>query len=102
FDSSGAIDWRSLDRIVDFCIDAGAQALMLTAGDSHYFCLSDEEIAGATRAVCARAAGKVVVIAADRNHATARAVEFARFAREAGAGIVMTLPPDWGASCTEQ
>jgi 4-hydroxy-tetrahydrodipicolinate synthase len=102
FESSGDIDFASLDRIVDFCLDAGARALMLTAGDSHYLCLSDDEIADVTRAVCKRAAGKALVIAADRYHATRRAVAFATYARDVGADIVMCMPPDWGASCTER
>src|SRR5688500_11661184 len=84
FDASGDVDFRGLERIVDFCLEAGALALMLTAGDSHYFCLTDAEIADVTRAVCARAKGKSVAIAADRQHATSRAIGFARFAKEVG------------------
>jgi len=43
-----------------------------------------------------------MVVAADRQFATPAAVAFARFAREAGADVVMTLPPDWAQSTTPE
>jgi 4-hydroxy-tetrahydrodipicolinate synthase len=100
FTRDGEVDYPSLRKMVEFCLGAGAKSLMLTAGDSHYFCLSDAEIAEVTRVVCEQNRGRALVIAADRQHATARAVEFARFAKQAGADTVMCLPPDWGHSCT--
>jgi len=47
-------------------------------------------------------AGRALVIAADRYYNTAQAVEFAGFARDAGADLLMVMPPDWGASATPQ
>ncbi len=75
---------------------------MLTAGNSHYFCLSDDEIADLTRVAVDQTAGRTMVVAADRHHATARSVEFAIFAAELGVDVLMCLPPDWSASCTPQ
>lgn len=100
FTASGDVDFAALDDLVDRCVEGGATALMLTAGDSHFLCLSDEEILEVTRATCRRARGRAHVIAADRSHSTGRAVEFAEQARDAGALCVMTMPPDWGGSTT--
>jgi 4-hydroxy-tetrahydrodipicolinate synthase len=102
FLENGSIDYEGLKGLIDFSLEAKSKALMLTAGDSHYICLSDEEIAEVTRVACRRAAGKALVIAADRYHSTERAIEFARFARETGANLLMCLPPDWAGSCTEE
>ena len=101
FDKEGNIDYAGLRAIVDFDLCAGSRTVLLTAGDSHYFCLSDSEIVEITQAVAAQARGQALVVAADRHHATARSVEFARFARDAGCDVVMCLPPDWAQSCTE-
>jgi len=102
FTKDGEVDYDGLGRMIDFDIEAGSKALLLTAGDSHYFCLTDEEIATLTRAVVRRVAGRAMVVAADRQFATPAAVSFARFAREAGADVVMVLPPDWAQSTTPE
>ena len=44
--------------------------------------------------------GRAAVIAADGMWATPKTVEFAQFALETGADILMVLPPDWARSCT--
>ena len=100
FLSDGSVDYAGLRNIVAFCIDAGTSTLLLTAGDSHYLCLSDEEILEVTRVTCRQAAGRASVIAADRFHATGRAVEFAKQVRPLGAAMMMCMPPDWAGSCT--
>jgi len=99
---NGDVDYDGLRNLIDFVIGAGAKTVMLTAGDSHYDCLSDEEIAEITKVTCEQTSGRAMVIAADRRHSTARAIQFAEFAKEAGADIVMCTPPDWDASCTEE
>ena len=100
FRRDGSVDYDALRKLIDAQIAGGTKAILLTAGDSHYFCLSDEEIAEVTRATCRHVAGRAMVIAADRQYSTARAVQFARFARGQGADVLMCMPPDWGASCT--
>ncbi len=102
FRKDGSIDFDGLRNVIDFVIAAGAKTLLLTAGDSHYECLSDEEIAQVTRVTCEHAAGRAMVVAADRYFSTDRACAFADFCREAGADVYMSLPPDWGASCTKE
>ena len=100
FKANGEVDFDGLRRFLDFCIEAGSKTMLLTAGDSHYACLSDEEIAEITRTTVEQTRRRAMVVAADRYHGTDRAVAFAEFAREAGADVVMCLPPDWGKSCT--
>lgn len=100
FNQDGSIDYNGLRRLIDFNIAAGAKALMLTAGDSHYVALSESEIAEVTRVTVKHTAGRALVIAADRYYHTAQAVEFAHFVRDAGADLLMVMPPDWGGSST--
>lgn len=100
FNQNGLVDYEGIKTIIDRSLDGGSRTIMLTAGDSHFFCLSEDEIAEITRFTCNHTAGRGMVIAADRHHSTDRAIRFAEFAREAGADMVMCLPPDWGSSCT--
>ena len=78
FTKDGDVDFDGVRAAVEFAVDAGARTMLLTAGNSHYLCLSDEEIAEITKVVCRAAAGRLMVVAADRLHATRRAVDFAR------------------------
>ena len=41
-----------------------------------------------------------MVVAAERNWGTPKLVEFARYAKQTGAGVLMVMPPDWAGSCT--
>ena len=100
FQRDGQVDFDGLRNLIDFNLDAGSKAAVLTAGDSHLIALSDAEIAEVTRATVEHVRGRALVVAADRYYHTRQAVEFAGFARDAGADIVMILPPDWAGSST--
>lgn len=100
FHRDGSIDFYGLRKSLDFAIDAGSKTLLLTYGDSLYSLLTDQEVAEVTRVVAEHAAGRALVVAADRIWATPKAVEFAKYTREVGADVLMVLPPDWAASCT--
>ncbi|MDX9861740.1 MAG: dihydrodipicolinate synthase family protein [Rhodospirillales bacterium] len=102
FLKDGAIDWDGLRRVIDFNIAAGSRTMLLTAGDSHYFALSDDEIAEVTRVTVQHTARRAMVVAADRHFNTGQAVAFARFCREVGADVLMVMPPDWAASGTPE
>jgi 4-hydroxy-tetrahydrodipicolinate synthase len=95
FSRDGSIDYESLRRIVDFDIEAGSGALLITWGDSLFSLLSDRDVADLTRAVVKYAAGRAVVVASTGRWATPQAVEFAAFCREAGADILLVFLPMW-------
>lgn len=98
----GAIDFDGLRRALDFNIAAGSGTMLLTAGDSHYFALSDDDIATVTRATVEHTARRAMVVAADRHYNTLQAVAFAKFCRGIGVDLLMVMPPDWAASCTPE
>lgn len=98
----GSIDYTGLRQQIDFTIAAGCKTVLLTAGDSHYIILSDQEIAEITKAVIAYTASRAMVVVAARTYGTPQAVEFAEFARDSGADVFMVLPPDWGNSSTPE
>ena len=102
FTREGDIDFQALRAMIDFDIAAGSKTILLTAGDSHYFNLVDEEIAELTRVTVDHTAGRAMVVAADRHYGTPKAVRFAQYVRDLGADVLMLMPPDWGKSSTPE
>lgn len=100
FTRDGAIDFRGMRKSIDFDIAAGSGTILQTFGDSLHSVLTDEEVGEVARVTAEHTAGRALVVAADRQWATRKEVEYARYVREIGADILMVLPPDWGASCT--
>jgi len=96
----GELDLAGIRAQVDYYIFSGAQALMLTWGDSLLSVLTENEVAEMTKAVVEQTAGRAAVIAADGGWATPKAVAFAAYCREIGADLLMLLPPDWAGSCS--
>ena len=102
FLQNGDIDFKGLNIYVDRLLAEGFQTLMLTAGDSHYKCLSDQEILEVTKAVCRQARGKAFIIGADCEHNTRDALHFAEEFKKFGVDLFMALPCDWGHSTTPE
>lgn len=101
FRRDGAIDEAGLRRAIDFDIAAGSRTILQTYGDSLHSLLTDAEVGEVTRIAVEQAAGRALVVAADRQWATPREVAHARELRALGADVLMVFPPDWGGSCTE-
>lgn len=95
FHRDGSIDFNGLRNQVDFIIEAGTGMVLLTYGDSLYSVLSDEEIAEVTRAVVEQTRRRAMVVAATGVWWTGQCMRFARFARDIGADVLMSLPPNW-------
>ena len=100
FARDGSLDLEGQARAIDHAIGAGSGTMLLTYGDSLHSILSDAEVGELLRAVIRITAGRAMVVAADRQWPTAIELAFAREAREAGADILMVLPPTWGGSVT--
>ena len=102
FDIHGNIDFDSLRNFIDCSIAGGSRSLVLTAGNSLFTVLTDDEVAELTRVVVEHTARRAMVVAADRVWWTGKTVQFAQYVRDVGADVLMVLPPDWGSSCTKQ
>jgi 4-hydroxy-tetrahydrodipicolinate synthase len=94
FCRDGHIDYDGLRSQIDFDIAAGSSAIILTAGDSRFAILSDQEIAEVTRVTVEHTAGRALVVAADKSWGLLQEVEFARYARDVGADMLMVRPPE--------
>ncbi|MGC9318440.1 MAG: dihydrodipicolinate synthase family protein, partial [Armatimonadota bacterium] len=93
FTRDGAIDERSLRGMIDRDIQNGSRSIILTAGDSMFNILTDDEADRVTRITVEQTAGRAMVVAADKSWWLGREIEWARRVREIGADMLMARPP---------
>ena len=98
FTDGGELDLDSQKRCVDFMIDAGSNGLAILANFSEQFVLSDDERERLTRMILEHVAGRVPVIVTTTHTSTRICAERSRRAQEAGAAMVMVMPPYHGAT----
>ena len=96
----GAIDEEGIRREIDHNIAAGSGVILITYGDSLHSLLTDAEVADVLKLVIEHVNRRVMVVAADRQWWTGKEIEFADFALDAGADVLMVLPPNWAGSPT--
>jgi 2-keto-3-deoxy-L-arabinonate dehydratase len=98
FTEQGELDLESQKRCVDFMIDAGSDGLCILANFSEQFVLSDDEREVLTRCILTHVAGRVPVIVTTTHYGTRICAERCRRAQDAGAAMVMVMPPYHGAT----
>ena len=98
FNARGELDLAGQRRAVDFMIDAGSQGLCILANFSEQFVLTDAERDEVMDAVLAHVAGRVPVIVTTTHFGSQICAERSRRAQDAGAAMVMVMPPYHGAT----
>ena len=98
FTETGALDLESQRRCVDFMIDAGSNGLCILANFSEQFVLSDDEREVLTDAILRHVAGRVPVIVTTTHFSSRVCAARSRRAQDAGAAMVMVMPPYHGAT----
>ena len=98
FTESGELDLESQKRCIDFMIDAGSNGICILANFSEQFVLSDDERELLTTTILKHVAGRVPVIVTTTHFSSRVCVERSRRAQDAGAAMVMVMPPYHGAT----
>jgi len=98
FDGDGRLDLDGQKRAVDFMIDAGSHGLCILANFSEQFVLTDAERDQVLDAVLKHVAGRVPVIVTTTHFASHICAERSKRAEQAGAAMVMVMPPYHGAT----
>jgi 2-keto-3-deoxy-L-arabinonate dehydratase len=98
FTPSGELDLDGQRRCVDFMIDAGSNGLCILANFSEQFVLADDEREVLTDAILRHVAGRVPVIVTTTHFSSRVCAERSRRAQDAGAAMVMIMPPYHGAT----
>ena len=98
FDAAGDLDLAGQCRAVDFMIDAGSHGLCLLANFSEQFSLSDDERVLLMHRILEHVAGRVPVIVTTTHFSDRICAQRSRQAQDAGAAMVMAMPPYHGAT----
>ncbi len=98
FDDHGDIDIEGQKRVIDFMIDAGVNGICILANYSEQFSLTDAEREQLTAVMLQHISGRVPVIVTTSHFSTRVATERSKRAQEAGADMVMLMPPYHGAT----
>jgi len=98
FDEKGELDLEGQKRCIDFMIDAGSEGICILANWSEQFVLTDAERDQVMECVLQHVAGRVPVIVTTTHFGTGVCAERSRRAEEAGAAMVMIMPPYHGAT----
>lgn len=98
FTDAGELDLESQKRCVDFMIEAGANGLSILANFSEQFAISDDEREVLTATILDHVAGRVPVIVTTTHFSTRICAARSRRAQEAGASMIMVMPPYHGAT----
>ncbi len=98
FTAQGALDLPGQKRCVDFMIDAGSTGICMLANFSEQFSLSDAERELLTSTILNHVGARVPVIVTTTHYGTQVCAQRSRRAQDAGAAMVMVMPPYHGAT----
>lgn len=90
---SGDVDWRGLERLIDWHIDSGTNLISLVGTTGEASTLSHEEHREVIRFGVAHAGGRIPVMAGTGSNSTTEAIELTVSAAEAGADSVLIVTP---------
>src|SRR5262247_75044 len=97
FHDNGDVDLDGMRRVLDCMIDQGVDGICILANFSEQFLLTDAERRTLLELSLTHVAGRVPVIVTCSHYSTRIAVERGRIAAQAGAAMLMLMPPYHGA-----
>src|SRR5450830_366858 len=98
FDERGELDLEGQRRCIDFMIDAGSNGICILANFSEQFALADDERSLLVNTVLKHVAGRIPVIVTTTHFSSRICAQRSRAAQDAGAAMVMIMPPYHGAT----
>lgn len=93
FTEEHEIDTASLERLINFQIEAGVHGLFMLGSTSETVFLTDKQRATVLEVAVKTAAGRVPVLAGAIDTTTARVIEQAQMAARAGVSALVVTPP---------
>ena len=97
FHENGDLDIEGNRRVMDLSVDQGVDGVCILANFSEQFLLTDEERDQVMRLSIEKIAGRVPVVVTTSHFSTRIAAQRAKAAAEAGASMLMMMPPYHGA-----
>ncbi|MEQ1544176.1 4-hydroxy-tetrahydrodipicolinate synthase [Methyloglobulus sp.] len=92
-DETGAVDWASLQKLVEFHIGQGTDAIVAVGTTGESATLDEDEHCDVIKAIVGYAQGRVPVIAGTGSNSTTEAITLTRRAKEVGANACLIVTP---------
>ena len=92
-EEDGALDFQALDRLVEFHIEQGTDAMVAVGTTGESATLDETEHCETIRRIVERVAGRVPVIAGTGANSTREAIHLTRRAKELGADACLLVTP---------
>lgn len=93
FKKDGSLDLVALDKLVDFQLRGGVDAIVVAGSTGEAATLDEEEYATVIKVVVKKVAGKVPVIAGAGSNDTKKAINFSQIAKSAGVDGLLHVTP---------
>ncbi len=90
---NGDLDWENLDKLVDFHVNNGTNAIVAVGTTGESATLDTDEHCDVIRRVVERVAGKIPVIAGTGANSTKEAIDLTREAKAIGADACLLVVP---------
>ena len=91
--ADGAVDNEALERLVDFHVENGTDAIVAVGTTGESATLDEKEHCGVIRRVVDHAAGRIPIIAGTGANSTREAIDLTRCAQQAGADACLLVTP---------
>ncbi len=89
----GSIDWKSLDKLVDWHIEMGTSAIVPVGTTGESVTVTPQEHCDVIRAVVVRVDGRIPVIAGTGSNSTQEAIDYTQSAKASGADACLLVTP---------
>lgn len=93
FTSDGEVDWPSVEKLIDDCINQGADGIVVTGTTGETSTLTDPEKIQLVKVGKSVAAGRAKIITGGGSNETAHAIQLYRDSEAAGADGIMVVTP---------
>ena len=98
FNKDGSIDWKATANLIDYQIQHGAKAILVTQGDSLLSVLSDDETAELNKITAETVNKRAMVIGCGKIWNHAQNIQFAEYGKSIGCDLMIPVLPDWAQS----
>ena len=93
FKKNGDLDLPALEKLVDFQLKGGVDAIVVAGSTGEAATLNDEEYVIIIKTVAKKVSGKIPVIAGAGSNDTKKAIHFSKLAKDAGADALLHVTP---------
>ncbi len=95
FDANGSVDFAAWQRLIEWQIASGIDAIVVAGSTGEAAALSDDEYSALIRSAVKQVAGRIPVLAGTGQSNTAKTIAQTRLAKSCGADIALVVTPPY-------